>query len=43
MSVFEVTPDGQVPWVLRITAGELLNYRAMPLDDVGGEVVVPGG
>jgi len=40
ISIFETTPGGFVTWVLRISGGELLNYRATALEDIGGEVVV---
>jgi hypothetical protein len=40
MSVYEVTPDGWVRWILRIEGADRVNYRATPLDDIAGEVVV---
>jgi hypothetical protein len=41
MAVYETTPGGSVTWILRIEGAELLNYRATPLRDIAGEVVVP--
>jgi hypothetical protein len=40
VAVYEVTADGQVLWVLRVSAAGLLNYRATPLHDIAGETVV---
>ena len=40
ISVFETTPGGFVTWVLRISGGQLINYRATALQDIAGEVVV---
>jgi len=39
--VYEVGPDGLPTWSLRVVGGELLNYRATPMDDLAGETVVP--
>jgi hypothetical protein len=41
VAVYEVTPGGMVTWVLRIEGDRLVNYRATPLQDIAGEVVVP--
>jgi hypothetical protein len=41
MAAYEVTPAGAVNWILRIGGAQLVNYRATPLDDIAGEVVIP--
>jgi hypothetical protein len=40
MSAYEVTPEGLVTWILRIEGAEPVNYRATPLQNIAGEVVV---
>ena len=40
IAAYEVTPSGRVVWDLRVD-GPLVNYRATPLSDVGGEREVP--
>jgi len=40
IAAYEVTDDGQVGWILRVTGGQELNYRSTALDDIAGETVV---
>lgn len=41
LAVFEVTPEGHVPWRLEVVEGLRFMYRATPLFTVAGERVVP--
>jgi len=40
IAAYEVMPNGRVIWELQVD-GALVNYRATPLADIGGERIVP--